>query len=99
AYISLPLFIWCYTHRSYSSNALCYYKLSSSNHINEESRYEYSCYFVHFDRKNSVKYIFDLHSDQILVCYKTLVNLWNYLNRQFIKSFSWHIHIKKFNKP
>ncbi|CAF0845741.1 unnamed protein product [Adineta steineri] len=100
-----------YTHRSYSSSALCYYKLSSSsninlccsfehlvtvwidtiNDLNEESRYEYSRCFAHFDRKNPVEYI-QSDSDQILVCHKTLVNLWNCLNGQFIKSFSWHVH-------
>ncbi|CAF1215594.1 unnamed protein product [Adineta ricciae] len=100
-----------HTHRSYTSNALCYYKLSSSDQINlccsfehlvtvwidtnneknDESRYEYSRCFAHYDRKNPVEY---LHSsaDQLLVCHKTLVNLWNCLNGQFIKSFSWHVH-------
>ncbi|CAF3246394.1 unnamed protein product [Rotaria sp. Silwood2] len=100
-----------HTNRSYSSSALSYYKLSSSNQINlccsfehlviewinktndlnEESRYEYSRCFAHFDRKNPVKYIL-YSSDQILVCHKTLVNLWNCSNGLFIKSFSWHVH-------
>jgi len=100
-----------HTHRSYSSSALCYYKLSTSNEINlccsfehlvtvwidrindlnEESQYEYSRCFAHFDKKNSVEYILS-HSDTILVCHKTLVNLWNGLNGQFIKSLPWHVH-------
>ncbi|CAF3068518.1 unnamed protein product [Rotaria socialis] len=100
-----------HTHRSYSSSALSYYKLSTSNEmnlccsfehlvtvwidkindLNEESRYEYSSCFAHFDRKNSVQFII-FNNDQILVCHKTLVNLWNCLNGQFIKSFSWHVH-------
>ncbi|CAF3556599.1 unnamed protein product, partial [Rotaria sp. Silwood2] len=39
--------------------------------LNEESRYEYSRCFAHFDRKNSVQYIYS-YSDQILVCHQTL---------------------------
>ncbi|CAF3438738.1 unnamed protein product, partial [Rotaria sp. Silwood2] len=55
--------------------------------LNEESRYEYSRCFAHFDRKNSVQYIYS-YSDQILVCHQTLVTIWNCLNGQLIKSFS-----------
>ncbi len=100
-----------HTHRSYSSNALCYYKLSSSNEINlccsfehlvtiwidqtenlnEESNYEYNRCLAHFDKTNLVENIYS-QRDQILVCHQTLVNLWNALNGQFIKSFSWHVH-------
>ncbi|CAF1373942.1 unnamed protein product [Rotaria sordida] len=100
-----------HTHRSYSSFALCYYKLSTSeninlccsfehlvtvwidtiNDLNEESRYEYSRCFAHIDRKNPVEHVI-YNCDKILVCHKTLANLWNCLNGQFIKSFSWHVH-------
>ncbi|CAF1265444.1 unnamed protein product [Rotaria sordida] len=100
-----------HTHRSYSSSALCYYKLSTSeninlccsfehlvavwidtiNDLNEEFRYEYSRCFAHSDRKNPVEHVI-YNCDKILVCHKTLVNLWNCLNGQFIKSFSWHVH-------
>ncbi len=65
--------------------------IDKTNDLNEESQYEYSRCFAHFDKKNLVKYIFS-KCDTILVCHKTLVNLWNGLNGQFIKSFSWHVH-------
>jgi hypothetical protein len=65
--------------------------IDKTNDLNEESQYEYSRCFAHFDKKNLVKYIFS-NCDTILVCHKTLVNLWNGLNGQFIKSFSWHVH-------
>ncbi len=61
------------------------------NDLNEQSQYEYSRCFAHFDKQNSVQYIFS-YSNTILVCHQTLVNLWNTENGQFIKSFSWHVH-------
>ncbi len=65
--------------------------IDTINDLNEESHYEYSRCFAHFDKKNHVEYILS-DNDRILVCHKTLVNLWNGLNGQFIKSFSWHVH-------
>jgi hypothetical protein len=61
------------------------------NNLNDESNYEYSRCLAHFDKTNFVQNIFS-QFDQILVCHQTLVNLWNALNGQFIKSFSWHVH-------
>ncbi len=65
--------------------------IDQTENLNEESNYEYNRCLAHFDKTNLVENIYS-QRDQILVCHQTLVNLWNALNGQFIKSFSWHVH-------